>query len=195
VLIGEGRLHYYEGNSWEAVVRPIQFASEVGARIAILTNASGGIRGDLGPGSLMPIRDHLEWNRPWPWRHRSLPSPYSARFLEMVCTAGEACGLELSPGLYASVTGPNYETPAEVRALRSVGADAVGMSTSREAAAGAECGLECAAISLITNRAAGLSSSTLSHEEVLANARASAEKLGRLIEEFLVRVNLPKSGG
>jgi purine-nucleoside phosphorylase len=185
VLAAEGRLHYYEGHSWDVVVRPIRLAAELGARMALLTNAAGGIRGDLGPGSLLPIRDHLEWNRPIPWRDPPRASPYAPRLVEAICRAGKAAGLTLSPGVYAAVSGPSYETPAEIRALRAAGADAVGMSTSREVLAGAEVGLECAAISLITNQAAGLAPAPLDHREVLAAASAAAERLGDLLEAVL----------
>jgi purine-nucleoside phosphorylase len=181
VLVAEGRLHYFEGNSWETVVRPVRFAAELGVRSAILTNAAGGIRDDLEPGSLLPLRDQVEWNCPWPWRKLRGPSPYSSRLLAQMQTAG---GVRL-PGVYAAVPGPSYETPAEIRALRSVGADAVGMSTSREALVAVETGLECAAVSLITNRAAGLTEVAPNHEEVLARARAAADRLADLLGRVL----------
>jgi purine-nucleoside phosphorylase len=181
VLVAEGRLHYYEGHSWDRVVRPVQLATELGARYLLLTNAAGGIWPDLAPGSLLPLRDQIEWNSPWPWRQPAHPSPYSPALLQRIAEVGGA----RSPGIYAAVSGPSYETPAEIRALRAVGADAVGMSTSREARAGAEAGLEVAALSLITNRAAGLSEATLSHEEVLATARAAADRLAELLERLV----------
>src|SRR5262249_10053644 len=183
VLVSAGRLHYYEGHLWEVVTRPIRLAASLGARQAILTNAAGGIREDLGPGSLMPLRDHLEWNRPNPWREPKSPPPYSRRLLDLVARAGADVGLTLVPGVYASVTGPTYETPAEIRALRSAGADAVGMSTTREALAGVASGMECAAISLVTNRGAGLTGERLSHEEVSTIGMASAYRLAALIEQ------------
>lgn len=178
VLVSEGRLHYYEGHSWEMVCLPIRIAAALGVQFALLTNAAGGIRDDLRPGSLLPIRDHLEWNRPNPWREPARPSPYSARLAELMCRKDP----DLRPGVYGVVTGPSYETPAEIRALRSGGADAVGMSTSREILAGVAAGLECGAISLITNRAAGLSSTAPDHREVLAAGKASASRLADLLE-------------
>lgn len=181
VLVSEGRLHYYEGHPWELVTRPIQIAARLGVRLALLTNAAGGIREDLAPGALMPIAGHLEWNRPNPWRAPKPESPYSGRIIEII----HQTGLAASPGVYGAVTGPSYETPAEIRALRTAGADAVGMSTSREVAAGAAAGIECGAISMITNRAAGLSSAKLDHKEVLAIGKASATRLGDLIEAVL----------
>jgi purine-nucleoside phosphorylase len=181
VLVAEGRLHYFEGHSWETVVRPIHFGAEMGVREVLLTTAAGGIRADLEPGSLMPLRDQVEWNCPWPWRKQAGPSPYSPHLLALLMEGGEV----RPSGVYAAVTGPSYETPAEIRALRSVGADAVGMSTSREALAAVDAGLECAAVSLITNRAAGLTEEVPRHEEVLATARAAADQLAELLERFL----------
>jgi purine-nucleoside phosphorylase len=181
VLLAEGRLHYYEGHTWDVVVRPVRFAAELGAQVAILTNAAGGVRDDLAPGSLLPLCDQIEWNIPWPWRQPARPSPYSATLLARIGEAGGAS----APGVYAAVSGPSYETPAEIRALRSVGADAVGMSTSREASAAAAAGMEVAAISLITNRAAGLSDATLNHEEVLATARGAGDRLAALLERIV----------
>jgi purine-nucleoside phosphorylase len=183
VLVAEGRLHFYEGHSWEVVVRPIRLAAQFGVRAAVLTNAAGGIRDDLGPGSLLPLRDQIEWNQPWSWRERR-PSPYSQGLLKRIVEGGGVS----PPGVYAAVSGPSYETPAEIRALRAVGADAVGMSTSREARAGVEAGLEVAALSLITNRAAGLSDATLDHQEVLATARAAADRLADVIERLVARL-------
>jgi purine-nucleoside phosphorylase len=192
VLLFAGRLHYYEGHPWEVVVRPIQLAATLGVRQAVLTNAAGGIADHLEPGCLMAIRDHLQWTHPHWWRRPgpgglsgSRPSPYSAQLRTALHQAATAAGVELHEGIYAAVTGPAYETPAEVRALRAWSADAVGMSTAREIQAGVEAGLECAAISCITNRAAGLSSEPLSHEDVLSVASRQAERLATLLERFL----------
>jgi purine-nucleoside phosphorylase len=187
VLLFEGRLHFYEGHSWDAVVRPIQLAAELGARVALLTNASGGIADALEPGSLMAIVDHLEWTRPDAWRRmdQSRPSPYSPRLRQQLQQAAATANVTLHEGVYAAVTGPCYETPAEIRALRAWGADAVGMSTAREIQAGFEAGLECAAVSCVANRAAGLSATPLNHEEVLAVVAAQSARLGALLEAFL----------
>ncbi len=177
VLLAEGRVHGYEGHGEEAVTRPVRFAAEMGVRFALFTNAAGGIRDDLAPGALMPLNGQMDWReRPFPIRPTER-NPYCPAFLDAVCREGR-----LWPGVYAAVSGPSYETPAEIRALRAAGADAVGMSTAPEARAGAALGLRCAAVSLITNRAAGLSSETLSHHDVLAVAKASAERLADLIE-------------
>jgi purine-nucleoside phosphorylase len=187
VLVFEGRLHRYEGHGWEDVARPVRLAAALGARVALLTNAAGGIAEGLGPGSLMALRDHIDWTGPWAWCRPGRPSPYTGRLREVLAGAAAAEGIEIREGVYAAVTGPCYETPAEVRALRVCGADAVGMSTAREAEAGAAAGLECAAVSCITNRAAGLSAAALDHQEVLAVAAAQRERLAALVAGFLRR--------
>jgi purine-nucleoside phosphorylase len=195
VLVFEGRLHFYEGHPWEQVALPIQTAHSLGARTILLTNAAGGIHDALGPGSLMAIRDHIEWTRPYCWRlpgpgavGPARPSPYAPRLLELLAQAARAQSIELHQGTYAALTGPCYETPAEIRALKAWGADAVGMSTAREVQAGFDLGMECAALSLITNRAAGLSGGPLNHEEVLATAAAQAERLARLLDALVTLV-------
>ncbi len=206
VLLFEGRLHYYEGHSWRSVVRPIQIAHSLGASVLLLTNAAGGIREDLYPGCLMAISDHLELTRPYCWRLSPSPHPlplggeggvrgskprasaystYSTRLLQRLGQAASDRGVDLRTGIYAAVTGPCYETPAEIRALKAWGADAVGMSIAREVLAGHELGMECAALSCITNRAAGLSTGPIHHEDVLKTAAAQSERLANLLEGFL----------
>jgi purine-nucleoside phosphorylase len=188
ILLFLGRLHYYEGHAWRSVEQQVPLAHALGAEILLLTNAAGGIRADLGPGSLMPIRDHLEWTRPFPWHQLATggrPSPYAARLLDVLDGAAQAAGLATSPGVYAQVTGPCYETSAEIRALRACGADAVGMSTCREINRGHALGMECAALSCITNRAAGLADAPIHHDEVMAIGRTVREPLIQLVEAFL----------
>jgi purine-nucleoside phosphorylase len=189
VLLFVGRLHYYEGHPWRSVTEPVQIAHFLGARVLLLTNAAGGIHDALGPGSLMAISDHLEWTRPYRLRQAGLalsrPSPYSPRLLQVLTEAARGLGFELASGVYAAVTGPCYETPAEIRALKSWGADAVGMSTAREIQAGYDLGMECAAVSCITNRAAGLSPAAINHEEVLTTAAAQTERISNLLEVCL----------
>ena len=181
VLVSAGRLHFYEGHPWSVVTRPIEFAAELGVRDAILTNAAGGIRADLEPGRMMPISDHLECVSASPWWVLPEPSPYDVGLLADILASGPG----LTPGVYAALTGPSYETPAEIRALRCAGADAVGMSTSREALAGRAAGLRCAAISFITNRAAGLGEGVLSHADVLDAARNAGQGVGELLERIV----------
>jgi purine-nucleoside phosphorylase len=188
MLVFVGRLHYYEGHPWRRVEQQVLVARELGAEILLLTNAAGGIRDDLVPGSLMPISDHLEWTRNYPWRHPgpgTRASPYSARLLELLGQAATTLELPIQHGVYAQVTGPCYETATEIRALRSCGADAVGMSTCREITRGHALGMECAAISCITNRAAGLADGPIHHEEVIAAGGKARDNIARLMEGFL----------
>jgi purine-nucleoside phosphorylase len=191
VLLFLGRLHFYEGHPWRRVEQQVPMARALGAQILLLTNAAGGIRDDLVPGTLMPIADHLEWTRPYPWRHpgpSTRPSPYSSRLLDVLSLAAQEMEFSLRSGVYAQVTGPCYETPAEIRALRICGADVVGMSTCREINRGHGLGMECAALSCVTNRAAGLGEGKLDHEEVMAAGRAVRHRLAALIERFLHHV-------
>ncbi len=186
VLLYSGRLHFYEGNPWPRVVRPMEVLAELGARGVILTNAAGGINSAMSAGSLMALTNHLEWNYPDHWRSDAVAPPYSRQLNQQLTDAAVQCGVTLHRGTYAAVTGPTYETPAEVLALKACGADAVGMSTAREASRCAELGLPVAAISCIANLAAGLSATPLSHHEVLAAVAASAERLGRLLETLVL---------
>jgi purine-nucleoside phosphorylase len=181
VLVFAGRLHGYEGHSWRTVVQPIHIAHELGAPVLLATNAAGGIRDDLQPGDLMAIRAHVDCTREKWWSDLELPgvSPYSPRLLEV---------LPLPTGVYAQLTGPCYETPAEIRALRACGIDAVGMSTAREIDAARQLGMECAAISCITNKAAGLGSRAISHEEVLEMGRRAKGQMLSLLADLISHV-------
>jgi purine-nucleoside phosphorylase len=186
VLVFAGRLHYYEGHPWRTVVHPIHLALSLGASILVTTNAAGGIRADLEPGDLMALRGHLDCTQEYWWRktlvsrERERPEAplYSPRLLGL---------LPLPTGVYAQLTGPSYETPAEIRALRSCGVDAVGMSTAREIQAGRDLGMECAAISCITNQAAGLGARPISHADVVEVGRRVREKMLALLEAFITR--------
>lgn len=174
-----GRVHFYEGHSWDSVTAPVRLAAELGAKRLVLTNAAGGIHTNLGPGCLMALRAHLALLDPSAWKSVRTASPYSVRLVKQLEQAG------LFAGVYAALTGPSYETPAEIQALATMGADAVGMSTAREAETAASLGLEVAAISCITNRAAGLGDGSLHHADVLVNARLAADRLGELIGRLL----------
>jgi purine-nucleoside phosphorylase len=195
VLMFEGRLHHYEGHPSCGVVQPVRLAASLGARVLFLTNAAGGIHDALVPESLMAIRDHIQWTRPYFWREPGpggigpqRTSPYSPRLLQLLMAAGRELGMDLPQGIYAAVTGPCYETRAEIRALKTWGADAVGMSTAREIETGCALGLECGAISCITNRAAGLGEGPINHEEVLSAAAAKSHRLADLLERLLTMV-------
>lgn len=192
VLVFSGRVHYYEGNGWEAVTAPVRLAAALGVRLLFLTNAAGGIRSDLAPGRLMLLQHHLNCQRPNFWRYgvqKSEAMWYTPWLNDLLLTAARELGVPLTTGIYAAVPGPSYETPAEIRAYLSLGADAIGMSTVPEAEAAAQLGLACVAVSVITNRAAGLSATPLHHDEVMAESRKAAAELGQLIERFLELIN------
>ena len=199
LLVFRGRLHYYEGHSWDRVAAPVRLMAGWGVKTLILTNAAGGIHDRLGPGDLMVLRGHLWLQTPeavvgqvsnlscHPDRLETCPiSPSSARLIELLQAAEP--GRELMAGVYAAVTGPCYETPAEIRALKAMGADAVGMSTAFEARTAADLGMDVAAVSCITNKAAGLTCGPLDHAEVLANAGRPAERISGLLETILPQV-------
>ncbi len=187
VLVFSGRLHRYEGHAWRSVTQPIQLAREFGVEALIVTNAAGGIREGLDPGTLMVLTGHLNCTGPFWWRERNdnAAALYDSQMRAALQQAARSLRFELLEGIYAQVTGPCYETRAEIRALDRLGADAVGMSTAREIEAGHALGMRCAAISCITNRAAGLSAGPIHHEEVLEVTRRVRERLGQLLDGFL----------
>lgn len=184
-LLFTGRLHFYEGHPRGVVVGTVRAAADVGVSRVVLTNAAGGIHPSLEPGGLMAIRGHLKLLGPTAWRalasDDAVSRPYSARLLDLLHSHERAAGRDLLAGVYAALTGPSYETPAEIRALKACGADAVGMSTALEAEEAARLGLEVAAISCITNKAAGIGDAALDHAEVLANAKLAVERMGELL--------------
>lgn len=169
-----GRVHFYEGHDWDRVTRLVRLLAEFGVTRLVLTNAAGGIRDDLNPGDLMAIRGHLKLLDASSWKCLNPESPY----LLLHPT--------LPSGIYAALTGPCYETPAEIRALRAIGADAVGMSTAMEAEVAAGLGMQVAGISCITNKAAGLTAGTLSHREVEDTARTAVAKLAAAVRQLLM---------
>lgn len=193
----QGRVHLYEGWSPEDVVFPVRVLSRLGVRALFLTNASGGVNPELAPGDLVRIADHLNLTGRNPLTGPN-DDAVGPRFLDMTqawdpklggLLEAEAArlGLPLRTGVYAGLAGPSYETPSEVRMLRTLGADLVGMSTVLEAIAARHAGLAVAGLSLVTNRAAGLSAAPLSHVEVERVGAESGEKLARLLEAVLPR--------
>jgi purine-nucleoside phosphorylase len=190
LLVFRGRLHFYEGHEWDRVAGPIRLAAKLGIKVLFLTNAAGGIHESLWPGDLMILRDHLFLQTPYAWKSLAQPRtpPYSPQLIALLQDVERERNRELMAGVYAAVTGPCYETPAEIRALHAMGADAVGMSTAYEAETAAAIGLEVAAISCITNKAAGLASGILDHREVLANASKPAERISEILVTLLPRL-------
>jgi purine-nucleoside phosphorylase len=180
-VVCSGRVHFYEGHPWATVTRLVELVADLGVTTLLLTNAAGGIRPGLNPGDLMVISAHLKLIGPTAWTDFSPRSPYSPHLLDRL----QSLDPQLPSGVYAALTGPCYETPAEIRALAAAGADAVGMSTAVEAEAAAARGLEVAAISTITNKAAGLGVGPLSHAEVEQTANLAVARLGSLVQWFV----------
>lgn len=195
VVVMQGRVHYYEGYSMNEVVAPIRLMGLLGAKKLLLTNAAGGVNTSFTPGDLMLITDHISAFVPSPLRGEN-PQELGPRFPDMsrvydeemgraVLEAGEKLGQELRQGVYLQWQGPNYETPAEIRMFRTLGADAVGMSTVCEAIAARHMGLRVCAISCITNMACGILPQPLSHEEVQQTADRVKDKFQALVLESL----------
>jgi len=184
VLVFLGRTHLYEGHGVDAVVHGVRTAAAGGARAIVLTNGAGAVNPELPTGSPVLIADHLNLTGRSPLRGATfvdLTDLYSTRLREIARSADPS----LTEGVYAQLTGPHYETPAEIRHLRTIGADLVGMSTALEAIAARAAGVEVLGISLVTNAAAGVTDQPLDHGEVLAAGAASAPRLGRLLAEVV----------
>jgi purine-nucleoside phosphorylase len=187
VVAVAGRLHLYEGFDTPSVSIPIQILAALGVRILVLSNAAGGIRPDLAPGSLMLLTDHLDLTNHPPAIGRSA-SRYDAQLATLMRDAATAARVPLAEGVYAAMLGPSYETAAEIRMLATLGADAVGMSTVPETIVATALGLRVTAISCITNHATGTSAQTLSHAEVLGVTSRVAPQFERLIRRFVGRI-------
>ena len=182
VLVCFGRVHFYEGHPWDRVTRLINLVADLGVKRVILTNAAGGIHPALNPGSVMGIRAHMKWLGARAWREDTTSNGV---YMPALIAKLQSDAPDLLFGTYAALTGPCYETPAEIRALRNLGADAVGMSTAMEAEAAAARGLEVAGLSCITNKAAGISDGPLSHKEVEATAKLAVGRMADLVARLL----------
>lgn len=190
-----GRRHWYEGVGWEAVVLPVELARRMGCGFMLLTNASGGINPALRPGDFVAIKDHIntlslnplagahvaEWGARFP----DMSEVYTKRYRELMLASAHRLGLRVMEGVYAFTGGPVYETPAEIRAYRHMGADIVGMSTVPEAVFAKACGMRVAGLSLVSNCAAGISSGPLAHEEVMAMSNAAKPAMAALLDGFI----------
>jgi xanthosine phosphorylase len=197
VTVLQGRAHLYEGRDLDALRTPVRALRAAGASILVLTNAAGSLRPSVGPGSLMAITDHINLtgvnvlmgpndDAIGP-RFPSLRDAYDPALLQLLRESAREVGVELAEGVYLAVSGPSFETPAEIRAYGVLGADAVGMSTVQETILARHCGLRVAAVSVITNLAEGMSDEPLSHEETLRAAETGAGDLSRLLLEFIRR--------
>ncbi|CAN5635090.1 purine-nucleoside phosphorylase [soil metagenome] len=194
----QGRFHCYEGHPLEVVTFPVRVLQRLGVKTLILTASTGGIRDDLEPGSLVCLADHLNLLGMNPLRGENddrlgdrfpdMTEVYSARLRRLAVEESDRLDIALSHGVYACVPGPSYETPAEVRMLRTLGADVVGMSTVPEAIVARHAGLEVLAITAVANWAAGIADRPLSHADVLQAGQAVAGRLADLIEAIVGRL-------
>jgi len=194
VILLNGRAHYYEGHSMAAITYPVRVLAEFGVKDLVLTNAAGGINPGFRPGDFMCATDHINLMGTTPLRGQDareqdpfvdLSRAYDLRLQGLMKKAAKKAGVRLRWGVYAAVCGPCYETPAEIRALARFGADAVGMSTVPEVIVARQCGLAVAALSCITNPAAGRNKKPLRHADVLATAEKMRETAADLIRFFV----------
>jgi xanthosine phosphorylase len=198
VCVLMGRAHLYEGGEPEERRVPVRALRAAGADVLVLTNAAGSLRPEVGPGRLMAISDHINLTGHNPLvgpndeslgpRFPSLRDAYDPALRVQLHAAAADEGIDLAEGVYLAVSGPSFETPAEIRAFRTLGADAVGMSTVHETILARHAGLRVAAVSVISNLAEGLAETPLSHEQTLADAQRAAGDLARLLERFVGRL-------
>lgn len=198
VVLMKGRVHFYEGYTMEEVTLPVRVFNLMGIRSLILTNAAGGAAPHLSTGSLMAITDHINMMGENPLRGKNddrfgprfpdMTGVYSPDYVEAAHETARDIGVTLLEGVYMGLRGPTYETPAEIRMMRKLGADAVGMSTVPEATVARHCGMKVLAISCITNVAAGLASGEINHEEVITVGKQAGKQLGELIVRVIPRI-------
>lgn len=202
--IMQGRVHYYEGYSMNEVVFPLRVLILLGIKKFIVTNAAGGVNRNFEAGDLMIIRDHINMMGSNPLIGRNIEEfgtrfpdmtfAYSRKMGMLIQKAAVENGITMKEGVYLALSGPTFETPAEVRMVSALGGDAVGMSTVPEVIAAKHAGLEVAGVSFISNKAAGLSSGPLTHEEVSENAALVEKRFGALMERFISLVLEEKDG-
>ncbi|AUM74508.1 purine-nucleoside phosphorylase [Paracoccus jeotgali] len=192
VAVFGGRAHYYESGRADAMRLPLQVLAEMGTEKLLLTNAAGAVNRDLAPGDLMLLSDHIAFAGTNPLigegsdaRFVPMTDAHDAELRTGLKAAAQAEGVDLPEGVYGWFSGPSFETPAEIRAARVLGMDAVGMSTVPEIILGRFLGLRCAAVSVITNMGAGLSDESISHEHTKQMAPIGAAKLERVLRRFL----------
>lgn len=195
VAVLQGRAHLYEGIADEAVRVPVHTVRALGAEVLLLTNAAGSLRAEAGPGQLMALSDHVNFTGRNPLtgandaaigpRFVGMGDAYDPALLAALHRAAVAEGIVLHEGVYLAVAGPSFETPAEIRAFRTLGADAVGMSTVPEVIVARHCGLRCAAVSALVNLAEGMGDEPITHDGTLAAAALAAQELVRLVPRFL----------
>ena len=198
LIIMQGRVHYYEGYTMEDVVLPIRLMRLMGAEVLFVTNASGGINENFTAGDFMLIDDHISLFTPSPLigqnldklgtRFPDMTQAYDAELKKAILDAATQLNQDIKRGVYVQLTGPAYETPAEIRALRALGADAVGMSTVCEVIAARHCGMRVCGISCVSNAAAGLSADLLSHEDVQKAMSLAGERIQSLLNQSIKNI-------
>ena len=196
VIALSGRIHYYESGDPAAMRRPLEVLKEVGITRLILTNSAGSLREEMAPGSVMMVSDHINWSGMNPLigeesdqRFTGLTNAYDEEMKSVFRASAGELDMQLHEGVYMWFSGPSFETPAEIRAARMLGADAVGMSTVPEIILARFLGLKCAAFSVITNFAAGMTGAELSHDETKEMAPKGGQVLARLIEHAMGEVS------
>lgn len=195
VMCMQGRIHLYEGYPAESVAMPIRVMRLMGVKRLVVTNAAGGINEDFAVGDIMLITDHINFtgrncligknDDSFGVRFPDMSFAYSPELGKTASASAEKLGIKLRKGVYIGCTGPSYETPAEIRAFRVLGADAVGMSTVQEVIAANHCGMQVLGFSLISNKAAGLSGERLTEEEVLSIGKQKGEEMQNLITDII----------
>ena len=195
VVVMQGRIHYYEGLPQQQITLPIRVLAALGVKTVVLTNACGGVNLSFAPGDLMLISDHINFSGSNPLigpnldafgpRFPDMSDLYTASLRTAIKEKAAAAGIALQEGVYAMYSGPNYETPAEIRMFRTLGADTVGMSTVPEALVAGHCGMQVVGVSCITHMAAGVLPVKLSHLEVTETANRVSAKFRKLIDLIL----------
>ena len=200
IICMSGRFHFYEGYDYEQLVIPIRLFKLLGVKATILTNAAGAVNTDYKVGDIMIVSDHIKLNGASPLRGKNVDffgprffdvtDMYTKKLRELALNCAEGSGLTFREGVYMFFTGPQFETPAEIRAARILGADAVGMSTVTEALTAAHCSMPLLAFSVMTNMAAGVLDQKLSDEEVGIAAEKISERFGKYIVKVISRINI-----
>lgn len=198
VVMMQGRFHFYEGHSIQKVVFPVKVMKKLGVETLIVTNAAGGVNPSFNPSDLMIITDHINYMGVNPLiganddsmgvRFPDMSEVYSPEYISLIKKVGKKLGIDLQEGVYMALTGPSYETPAEVRMARTIGADAVGMSTVPEAITASWAGMKVIGLSCICNSAAGVSTVGLSHEDVIHAANIAKERFKTLVKEVIKEI-------
>jgi purine-nucleoside phosphorylase len=198
VAVMQGRFHYYEGYSLEEVTLPIRAFGAMGLKKLALTNAAGGVNPDFKRGDFMLISDHINLMMISPLRGKhdnrlgerfpDMTEVYSREYRRVAREAAAEIGLDLREGVYLALQGPNYETPAEIRMMRALGADAVGMSTVPEAIVAKQMGMSTLGVSLITNAAAGIEGGPINHSEVMETGQRVSKEFSELLTRIIARI-------